>query len=275
MNKLFSPLVFVAAFAALPLLAGEFPKGSPAFESSVAKVQAKAKKSGKPYILIFSADFCPPCVEMREKVYPSSEIAAFHDKFEWAYIDVGDESKAEEMLQEIAKYGISPLPHFKFFDKNGKPLGNEIGPANATGLAANLTRALDRVDKKEAPLPASFFPKGSPSVHLSLAEAQAAAKKSAKPVVMLFTGSWVPNSKDMKKKLFGDSDLAPLHDKFEWAYLDIFEEDNARAAFKYKVDSLPHVEIIDASGKSLGNQVGDASARDLAFVLKKTRPQGK
>lgn len=141
MKKLF--LCFTAALLALPVLAGDFPKGSPPFEHSLAAVQGKAKTSGKPVILVFSAVWCPPCQQMKKEVYPSKEVTALHDKFEWAYIDVDEESNAAA----ARKFSVSSIPHIEFLDSSGKSLGNQVGSTSPGDFAASLKKVLAKAAK--------------------------------------------------------------------------------------------------------------------------------
>ena len=136
-------LTLTAALLSLPLLAGDFPKGSPAFEHSLAKVEAKAKQSGKPMVVVFSAVWCPPCQLMKKEVYPSPEVTALHDKFEWAYIDVDEESNAPAARQ----FGVQGIPHVEFLDKNGKSLGNQVGSTSPSDFAASLKKTLAKASK--------------------------------------------------------------------------------------------------------------------------------
>lgn len=136
-------LTVIAALLALPLLAGDFPKGSPAFEHSLAKVEAKAKQSGKPMVVVFSAVWCPPCQAMKKEVYPSPEVAAMHDKFEWAYIDVDEESNAPA----ARKFGVQGIPHIEFLDKTGKSLGSQVGSTSPGDFVATLKKTLTKADK--------------------------------------------------------------------------------------------------------------------------------
>ncbi len=136
-------LSLTAALLALPAFAGDFPKGSPAFEHTLAKVEAKAKASGKPMVVVFSAVWCPPCQAMKKDVYPSAEVAAMHDKFEWAYIDVDEESNAEA----AKKFGVQGIPHIEFLDKTGKSLGNQVGSTSPGDFVATLKKTLTKASK--------------------------------------------------------------------------------------------------------------------------------
>ena len=137
-------LCLTAALFALPLLAGDFPKGSPPFEHSLASVEAKAKKSGKPMVVVFSAVWCPPCQAMKKDVYPSKEVTALHDKFEWAYIDVDEEGNAAA----AKKFGVNGIPHIELLDSSGKSLGNQVGSTSPGDFAATLKKTLAKAEKK-------------------------------------------------------------------------------------------------------------------------------
>ncbi len=138
MKKLF--LTLVAAALALPILAGDFPKGSPKFEHSLKSATAAAAKSGKPIVVVFSASWCGPCQVMKKDVYPSADVAALHDKFEWAYLDV-DEEKNEKASKE---FGVSGIPHIQFLDKAGKSLGNQVGSTSPGDFASTLKSILKK-----------------------------------------------------------------------------------------------------------------------------------
>jgi thioredoxin 1 len=133
-------ILALAAAAALPMFGSDFPKGSPDFKSSQAQVNAAAKKSGKPMILVFSAVWCPPCQAMKKEVFPSPAVQALHDKFEWAYLDVDDQKNAKAG----AEFEVKGIPHFQFLDKDGKVLGKQIGGASPTDFAKTLNDILKK-----------------------------------------------------------------------------------------------------------------------------------
>jgi thioredoxin-related protein len=65
------------------------------------------------------------------------------------------------------------------------------------------------------------------------------------------------------------------HDKFIWAYLDVDDASNERAATKAGVDGIPHIQFLDAAGNELGKQVGgnspEAFAKTLEGILSKAK----
>lgn len=129
-----------------------------------------------------------------------------------------------------------------------------------TLTAAFLTLALSVV--------AADFPKGSPKFVTSYRQALSKAEKEGKPVVLVFSAAWCPPCQQMKKNVYPSAEVTPMHDKFVWAYLDVDEGDNSRAAENFSVSGIPHVEFLDASGKSLGKQVGGVTPAAFASLLK-------
>jgi thioredoxin-related protein len=126
------------------------------------------------------------------------------------------------------------------------------------------------------PAAAADFPKGSPKFETKYKSALAEAKKSGKPIIVVFSAAWCGPCQQMKKSTYPSSEVTPMHDKFVWAYLDTDEKDNAEVAKQFKVSGIPHIEFLDKEGKSLGNQVGSspapAFAKTLEGILKKAAP---
>ncbi len=135
-------LLFLAAATGL-VFAGDFPKGSPAFKDNGNKAVSAAQKSGKPIIMVFSAAWCPPCQMMKNEVYPSAEVKAFHDKFVWAYLDVDDPQN-----EEIAtKFSVQGIPHIEFLDSSGKEIDKQVGANSPEAFAKTLSSVLSKVKK--------------------------------------------------------------------------------------------------------------------------------
>lgn len=142
MNPMKTLLALLVVALALPALA-DFPPGSPPFHKDFKSASKSAKKSGKPMILVFSADWCPPCVMMKKDVYPNEVIKPLHDKFEWAYLDLD----IDENIALIHKYKGDPIPHFQFLDSEGNDLGGGKFQGNAKEFKAHIEGFLKKVAK--------------------------------------------------------------------------------------------------------------------------------
>lgn len=115
---------------------------------------------------------------------------------------------------------------------------------------------------------AGDFPKGSPDFKHSAATALSAGKKAGKPVILVFSAAWCPPCQAMKKDVYPSAAVKEFHDKFIWAYLDVDDQSNNRAAEKAGVSGIPHIQFLDASGKEISKQVGGSSPESFAKTLK-------
>ncbi len=112
-------------------------------------------------------------------------------------------------------------------------------------------------------------PAGGPTFVPTYHEATAEAKKSGKPMVLVFSASWCPPCKSMKKHVYPSDAVKPFHDKFVWAYLDVDQASTASVAKEYGVEGIPHIEFTDADGKPLMDHlVGGTSAEMFALRLR-------
>lgn len=114
---------------------------------------------------------------------------------------------------------------------------------------------------------ASDFPEGSPKFKTSAISAMNAAKKEGKPVILVFSASWCPPCQAMKKDVYPSEAVKAYHDKFIWAYLDVDDASNKRAAEKAGVEGIPHIQFLNAQGKEVSKQVGGDSAKAFAKTL--------
>jgi thioredoxin-like negative regulator of GroEL len=121
-------------------LASDFPKGSPKFEDSLRAALSDAKKNGKPVVAVFSAVWCGPCQTMKNNVYPSDAVKAYHDKFNWAYLDTDNNRNA----RDGEKFGVSGIPHIQFLDAAGKPIDKQVGSSSPEAFAQTLEGVLKK-----------------------------------------------------------------------------------------------------------------------------------
>jgi len=110
----------------------------PGFLTDYESALSLAKAESKPVIAVFSADWCPPCRQMKKDVYPSSEVRAYRDQFVWAYLDV-DAPGNRTFAQKHAVHGI---PHVQFLGPTGNDLGKVVGGCSPTQFASELQSVL-------------------------------------------------------------------------------------------------------------------------------------
>ncbi|MDI1313527.1 thioredoxin family protein [Prosthecobacter sp.] len=134
-------LLLLTLLFSISLHASDFPAGSPKFFTSAAGALKEAKENGKPVILVFSASWCGPCQSMKKDVYPSSVVQPLQDKFNWAYLDIDDETNGK-----LAKtYQVESIPSLFFLDADGKTTLDELKDvATPKDFAEKLTSVLKK-----------------------------------------------------------------------------------------------------------------------------------
>lgn len=116
-------------------------------------------------------------------------------------------------------------------------------------------------------LAAKDFPKGSPKFQDSARNVLNDAKKSGKPIIMVFSAVWCGPCQIMKNEVYPSAAIKPYHDKFEWAYLDTDDRSNAKVAEEFGVRGIPHIQILDSSGKPVDKQIGSTTPESFAKKL--------
>lgn len=111
--------------------------GSPSFLTSYESAMSRAKASGKPAVLIFSASWCGPCQMMKKEVYPSVEVSPYKERFVWAYLDV-DQSANQAAAQ---KFGVRGIPAIFIVSPDGKVKAEQVGGSPPAVFAAKLAGA--------------------------------------------------------------------------------------------------------------------------------------
>ena len=92
-----------------------------------------ALNNGKPTLMEFYANWCTSCQAMAKDL---AEIKSeFGDRINFSMLNV-DNTK---WLPEVTKYRVDGIPHFVFFDRQGKILAQAIGEQPRQILADKLT----------------------------------------------------------------------------------------------------------------------------------------
>ncbi|MFW6059407.1 MAG: thioredoxin family protein [Phycisphaeraceae bacterium] len=98
-----------------------------------------ASAADKPLLLYFGADWCPPCLELRARVFSQDHVAdTIEQRFVPVKIDLTDPNATQQQLAQ--RYEAQYIPLLVIADAEGTPLTRYNG-----GLSAdNLLQWLDQ-----------------------------------------------------------------------------------------------------------------------------------
>jgi thiol-disulfide isomerase/thioredoxin len=115
--------VFLIVLLALAMLYFEvfFPNwGGPhdniPWLTNLDKALAQSKQTGKPLMVDFSASWCPPCQEMKRRVWPDAKVEQTVNR---NYIPVLMDVDHPESQSPAQKYGIEVIPAVLILDSSG------------------------------------------------------------------------------------------------------------------------------------------------------------
>jgi thiol:disulfide interchange protein len=134
-------VIIVLLAAQWPMLKGRYyqwigatpPASAITWYTDADAALAEAKRTGRPVLVDFAADWCPPCVTMKHDVWPDPRVvAAVRDGYVPLLVDID----AQPALAE--RYQVSGIPTVKVLDENGVVI-REATFLGASGMARFLT----------------------------------------------------------------------------------------------------------------------------------------
>ena len=97
------------------------PRGDLKWMTDEAQAVQNARNEGKPLLIDFGADWCPPCKQMEAKTFPDEAVRRELTRFVLLRIDCSEETAHTQSMQ--AKYQSTSLPSVLVFDRLGKRTG--------------------------------------------------------------------------------------------------------------------------------------------------------
>lgn len=105
---------------------------------------AEAKKTGKPMLAVFSAEWCGPCKMMERDVYPKEHVKAALEKWVPVHIDEAADPKTTQ------KFNIDAFPTFVLLDSDAKEFERFKGARPAEGFVTTFESLLEAAERFEA-----------------------------------------------------------------------------------------------------------------------------
>ena len=103
----------------------------------------EAADNDKPILLVFGAQWCGPCKQMKAFVYSDQKVAdAIEAGFVPFYADLTDEQGPSVELAQ--RYGVSNIPSLLVLDAEGNPIAGTVGYMNKAELQMWLNSAEQR-----------------------------------------------------------------------------------------------------------------------------------
>lgn len=130
MKNVFFRLALFAVLAHGAALAGAAQGNKIEWHKDFEAARAAAKRTGKPMLIDFTAEWCPPCKEMERSFWPKKEVVALADKFVWVSLNF------DVRREERSRYQVDTIPAVIFTDPWGNLLTQKrgYGPTAAAAL---------------------------------------------------------------------------------------------------------------------------------------------
>lgn len=109
------------------------------WRSDYTEAMADAKLQNKPVLLAFTTSWCPPCKEMKKRVYPDPEVVRTVSGFVAVLIDP---EKATDLARE---YRVEGYPIYIVLTPEGERVSTILGYKKATDFVRLLRSAKEQI----------------------------------------------------------------------------------------------------------------------------------
>lgn len=101
-----------------------------------------AGSMGKPVIIDFFADWCPPCIAMEEGTYPDPRVVSEMKDFIAIKVDT------QKRIDIESKYGITYYPTVVILDSKGKEVSRHIGYLGPLEMVDEIKQSRGKLPKE-------------------------------------------------------------------------------------------------------------------------------
>jgi len=115
----------------------------------IKKAKKIAKTQNKPLMIDFYADWCPPCIRMKDSTFTDPRIIEKADHFIPLKIDVDKQRDiADKYKSNASKYGGIGIPNILFISPDSIELAHPIGYKNPETFFMIMDSVLTTFDRK-------------------------------------------------------------------------------------------------------------------------------
>lgn len=148
----FAAVLFIVA-AQWPMVKGIFyratgtsTKNNIAWRTDLAAALTEARESGRPLLVDFTADWCPPCQVMKQDVWPDKDVETLANR---SYIPVLIDVDTNQSA--AMKYNVSSIPTISVLHPNGEEIARS-GFMSRSAMVRFLNQHADSIKAvEEAP----------------------------------------------------------------------------------------------------------------------------
>lgn len=130
------------AYLTLPLVQASSGPPSPLFSEAVVTIKERARETGRPYLVQFTAEWCMPCRWMESTTYKDERVKKYlEDHFLTARVDIDD----FDGFAWKEYYGVKSLPTLLIFSPEGKVLEKRENSLSASQMLDLLTYHIEGI----------------------------------------------------------------------------------------------------------------------------------